>query len=56
MKNSAENFELLEQLNLFGPPAILFFKGTQEVSAQRIQGTISENDFAKILKQIESEN
>ena len=48
--NSIENFELLEKLQLFGPPAILFFENnTQELKAYRIQGTIKAEQFRQML-------
>ncbi len=48
--NSIENFELLEALNLFGPPAILFYDDQgNELKALRIQGTISSRNFQSLL-------
>jgi len=53
-KNSVENFELLEQLELFGPPSILFFDTSgQEIKALRIQGVITPENFQRIVEQLQ---
>jgi thiol:disulfide interchange protein DsbD len=54
--NSIENFELLEHLKLFGPPAILFFdKEGKELSNYRIQGTITAENFSKVVEHFEKQ-
>lgn len=51
--NSIENFALLEQLELFGPPSILFFDPqSKELKPLRIQGTISPESFQKVVDQL----
>jgi len=53
--NSVENFELLEQLKLFGPPSILFFdKNGTELKELRIQGTISPENFQRVVNKLEN--
>ncbi len=54
-KNSLDNFKLLEELKLFGPPAILFFddKG-QEFKSYRVQGTINPDKFQKLIEALNS--
>lgn len=52
-KNSVENFKLLEDLALFGPPSILFFdQHGNEFKDLRIQGIISPDDFQKVVTQL----
>jgi len=48
--NSKENFELLESMKLFGPPAILFFNdGGNELKEFRVQGPISPDQFQELI-------
>lgn len=54
--NSVDNFKLLETLELFGPPAILFFnEDGNEMKQYRIQGNIKARDFRKIVDQLRQE-
>jgi thiol:disulfide interchange protein DsbD len=50
-KNSEDNIQLLQQLELFGPPSYLFYKPNQtEVKDLRIVGEISKEGFVNRLQ------
>lgn len=51
-KNSKENRELLGAFNLFGPPAILFFKDAKELKPNRIIGFKDAKVFLEHLNGI----
>jgi len=48
--NSAEDKELMKQFNLFGPPAMIFFKDGKELKDKRMIGFKSPEEFLKIIK------
>ena len=48
-KNTPEQLALLTQFNLFGPPAILFFKNGENLIQHKLLGEFSKNDFIKHL-------
>lgn len=50
--NDAQDKALYKQFNLFGPPAILFFKQQQEQQAARIIGFIPAAEFRQHLSKI----
>ncbi len=50
--NTAEHKQLLEQYQLFGPPAILFFNpDKQEITSHRLVGFINAEDFVRHVEQ-----
>ncbi len=51
-KNSAQDKQMLKHFNLFGPPAILFFKAGEELEKHRVIGYVNANDFAQILQKV----
>jgi thiol:disulfide interchange protein DsbD len=51
-KNSNDDKELMNEFNIFGPPAILFFKSGSELKDNRIIGYKSPKEFLEILKEI----
>jgi thiol:disulfide interchange protein DsbD len=51
-KNSNDDKELMSEFNIFGPPAILFFKDGGELKDNRIIGYKSPKEFLEILKEI----
>ncbi|HIE34928.1 MAG TPA: protein-disulfide reductase DsbD [Campylobacterales bacterium] len=50
--NSKENKELLKHFSIFGPPAILFFKGSKELREYRVIGYKGPDEFLEILKRV----
>jgi len=50
--NSKENKELLKHFNLFGPPAILFFKNAKELKEYRVIGYKEPKEFLDILDKV----
>lgn len=51
--NTAEQKHIMDQLNLFGPPSVLFFNAQgQELVNQRVQGELSSADFVQHLNQV----
>ncbi len=50
--NSDENKELLKHFNIFGPPAILFFKDGKELKKYRVIGYKNPEEFLKILNNV----
>ncbi|WP_458527313.1 protein-disulfide reductase DsbD [Onishia taeanensis] len=48
-ETNADSRALLEHFELFGPPSLLFFAGSQEIRAARIQGEVDAAPFAKHL-------
>ena len=52
-KNDSEHKKLLENYELFGPPAILFFdKNGQEIRSHRLVGFIKPEAFVKHIEQV----
>lgn len=49
--NTDDQLQFLKDLNLFGPPAVLFFKNQQELKNLRIVGDLSLQQFLNTLKQ-----
>lgn len=47
--NNADDQALLKRYNLFGPPAMLFFRNGEEIAHLRQQGFVSASDFLNIL-------
>ncbi len=50
--NSQEDKELLRRFNLFGPPALVFFKDKKELKEMEIVGFIKPKDFLEHLGRI----
>ncbi|WP_157663154.1 protein-disulfide reductase DsbD [Kushneria marisflavi] len=50
--NGPEVRALLKRYGLFGPPALLFFSGGQEMTDQRTQGEIERPRMRDLLKQV----
>lgn len=44
--------ELLQELRLFGPPSLLFFDGSDEISAARIQGEVTADQLTRHVNQV----
>ena len=51
-ENSAEQRELLQKFNLFGPPGILFFHNENELQNLRIVGYKNAEEFLQIVKNL----
>lgn len=51
-KNSKDDLEIMKEFNIYGPPALLFFKGGSELKNYKIIGTIKKDEFAKKLGEI----
>lgn len=54
-KNTAQDTELLKRFNLFGPPAIVFFKNKKELRDFQIVGFRTPSDFLSILKMVDAQ-
>lgn len=54
--NTDDQLSLLNSFGLFGPPAVLFFKQTQELKALRIVGEVDKTTFLTHLKKAKSES
>ena len=52
--NSAEQLALLDKFKLFGPPAVLFFKNSEQLKDHQLLGEFSKNDFTKRLIELKS--
>ncbi len=50
--NTPEQLALLAQFNLFGPPAILFFKNGEDLIQHKLLAEFSKNDFIKQLNEL----
>ena len=48
--NTEEDKELMKHFNLFGPPAMIFYKDGKELKDKRMIGFKSPEEFLKILK------
>lgn len=46
-ENNANSREVLEHLQLFGPPSLLFFDGENEIREARIQGELEADELAQ---------
>ena len=51
-QTNARSRELLENFGLFGPPSLLFFHQSEEVTAARIQGEINAAQLAEHLQRL----
>lgn len=51
-KNSKMDKELLKYYGLFGPPALIFYKNSEELKNLRIIGFKSADDFLNHIKSI----
>lgn len=49
-KNSLEDKKLLKRFNIFGPPAIVFFKNGKELKYSKIVGYVNEKELQKVLQ------
>ena len=49
-KNTSDDKELMKKFNLFGPPALIFYKDGVEDTNKRIIGFKNAEDFLKIVK------
>jgi thiol:disulfide interchange protein DsbD len=49
--NTDEQLQMLSDMGLFGPPAVLFYKGIQEQKALRIVGEVLSSEFMSQLQQ-----
>jgi len=49
--NTNEQLQMLSDMGLFGPPAVLFYDGNTEQEALRIVGEVPASDFLKNLQQ-----
>ena len=49
-KNSEDDIALMKKFNLFGPPALIFYKDGIEKKQKRIIGFKNADDFLKIVK------
>ncbi|WP_281950662.1 protein-disulfide reductase DsbD [Nitrosophilus kaiyonis] len=54
--NSKENQKLMKHFNIYGPPAILFFKDGKELKDYRIIGYKPPEDFLKVIDNVIKEN
>jgi len=52
-KNTPDNVELQESLNIVGLPSILFFEAGKEITSKRVTGLLSKDDFADRLSNIQ---
>ena len=52
--NTQDQLALLKRFNLFGPPAVLFFKNKQELRSARIASDVDQAGFLDKLKQAKS--
>jgi len=52
-KNTQDNVELQESLNIVGLPSILFFEAGKEITSKRVTGLLSKDDFADRLSNIQ---
>ena len=50
-KNTEADKELMKKFNLFGPPAMIFFKNGKEEKSKRMIGFKEPEEFLKIIKQ-----
>ena len=50
-KNTDEDKELMKKFNLFGPPAMIFYKNGKEEKSKRMIGFKNPEQFLKIIKQ-----
>ncbi|ALM52908.1 protein-disulfide reductase DsbD [Halomonas huangheensis] len=46
-ESNADSREVLEHLQLFGPPSLLFFNGAEEIREARIQGELDADELAR---------
>jgi thiol:disulfide interchange protein DsbD len=50
-QNSTDDKALLKKFNLFGPPALIFYKNGKELTSKRIVGYKSPEEFLQIINQ-----
>jgi len=51
-KNSLEDKKLLKRFNIFGPPAIVFFKNGKELKSSKVVGYINAKELQKVLQDV----
>ena len=51
-KNSDEDLKLMQKFNVFGPPALIFYKNGKELKDLQITGFIDVKNFMEILSEI----
>lgn len=51
-KNNNDDKTLMKKFSIIGPPAMLFFKDTKELTASRVIGEMSLDEFSKKLENI----
>ena len=51
-ENSIEDKRFLKRFNVFGPPAIIFFKNGKELKSLKVIGYINAKEFEKVLHKV----
>lgn len=51
-KNSDEDLKLMQKFNVFGPPALIFYKNGKELKDLQITGFMDVKNFMEILSEI----
>ena len=51
-KNSLEDKKILKKFNIFGPPAIVFFKNGKELKSLKVVGYLNEKKLQKVLQEV----
>ena len=51
-KNDVEDKKLLKRFNVFGPPAIIFFKNSKELKSLKVVGYKNAQEFALQLDKV----
>ena len=51
-ENSLEDKKFLKRFNVFGPPAIIFFKNGKELKSLKVVGYVNAEEFQKVLQEV----
>ena len=51
-KNSKDDLELMKEFQIYGPPALIFFKNGKELQEYKVIGDIKKIELAKNLNEI----
>ena len=51
-KNSLEDKKILKRFNIFGPPAIVFFKNGKELKSSKVVGYVNAEKLQKVLQDV----
>ncbi|MCZ6172995.1 protein-disulfide reductase DsbD [Campylobacter ureolyticus] len=51
-KNSKDDLELMKEFQIYGPPALIFFKNGKELQEYKVIGDIKKNELAKNINEI----